>query len=184
MQKPVNKPWTVLKSEYIAQNLPWLNLRQELVELPNGAQIPTWYVYDFPDWINVIAITKDGKFVMESQYRHGIRQTHYEICAGVIDPGETPLQAAKRELLEETGFGGGEWTPFMRLCPNPTNHSNWSHTFLAVGVEPQRQRQQERTEDIDVYLFEREEVLEILRDGEMVQALHAAPLWKYFATHP
>lgn len=181
MKQPENRPWKVLKSEVIAQNLPWLNMRQETVELPNGARIPTWYVHDFPDWINVIAITKDGHFVMETQYRHGIRETHYELCAGVIDEGETPLEAAKRELWEETGFGGGEWVPYMRLCPNPTNHSNWSHTFLATNVERIDNRHLERTEDIDVYLLTKEEVCELLQEGDIVQALHAAPLWKYFA---
>ena len=184
MKRPENRPWKVLKSECLLKNLPWLNLRQESVELPNGQQIPTWYISDFPDWINVIAITKDGHFVMESQYRHGIGETHYELCAGVIDDGEAPIDAAKRELMEETGFGGGEWIPFMKLCPNPTNHSNYSHTFLALGVEKRNHVHLEKTEDIDVYLFTKEEVFEILRDGDIIQALHAAPLWKYFALNP
>ena len=180
MNPPIHRPWKVVGSKPLLQNLPWLNLRQECVELPNGQQIPTWYIYDFPDWINVIAITKDGRFVMESQYRHGLGTTNYELCAGVIDAGETPLQAAHRELLEETGYSGGEWTPFMKLCPNPTNHSNYSHTFLAVGVEKNQERHLEKTEDIDVYLMTADEVLEVLRQGGIVQALHAAPLWKYF----
>lgn len=179
IKKPENRPWKVLKSWVLAENKPWLHLRQEVVELPNGEQIPTWYINDFPDWINVIAITKDGRFVMESQYRHGIGDTFYELCGGVIDEGETPLEAAKRELLEETGFGGGEWTYYMKLCPNPTNHSNYQHTFLAIGVELIENRHQERTEDIDTYLFTREEVMEILNKGWVIQALHAAPLWKY-----
>ena len=109
IEKLENRAWKVLKSENILNLGPWLNVRQELVELPSGKQIPTWFVLDFPDWINVIAITKDGDFVMEDQYRHGLGETHYELVAGVIDPGETPLQAAQRELSEETGFGGGEW---------------------------------------------------------------------------
>ncbi|MBR3565174.1 MAG: NUDIX hydrolase [Paludibacteraceae bacterium] len=179
MKRPENRPWKVLKSEYIAQNGQWLNLRQELVELPNGQQIPTWYIYDFPDWINVIAITKDGHFVMESQYRHGIRQTHYELCAGVVEDGEEPLHAAQRELLEETGYTGGEWTYFMKLSPNPTNHSNYSHTFLAIGVEKTDNAHLEKTEDIDTHLLTRDEVMQLLQEGEIIQALHAAPLWKY-----
>ena len=148
MQQLENRPWKVLRSKVLVRNLPWLNLRQELVELPNGRQIPTWYIYDFPDWINVIAITKDGKYVMESQYRHGIGLTNYELCAGVVDAGEELLHAAKRELFEETGFGGGEWTEFMRLSPNPGNHSNWSITFVAHGVEKIGDSHQEPTEDI------------------------------------
>ena len=148
--------------------------------MPSGKQIPTWYVMEFPDWINVIAITKDGKMVMEDQYRHALGETHYELVAGVVDPGETPLEAAKRELSEETGYEGGEWKLFMTLSPNPTNHNNLSYTFLARGVEKVREQHQEPTEDIHVDIMEPEQVLEMLRDGEIIQALHAAPLWKYF----
>ena len=136
IEKLENRAWKVLKSENILNLGPWLNVRQELVELPSGKQIPTWFVLDFPDWINVIAITKDGDFVMEDQYRHGLGETHYELVAGVIDPGETPLQAAQRELSEETGFGGGEWQLFMTLSPNPTNHKNLR--WLRYGPSPLR----------------------------------------------
>ena len=175
-----NRPWKVVKSENILRLGPWLSVRQECVEMPSGKQIPTWYVMEFPDWINVIAITKDGKMVMEDQYRHALGETHYELVAGVVDPGETPLEAAKRELSEETGYEGGEWKLFMTLSPNPTNHNNLSYTFLATGVEKVREQHQEPTEDIHVDIMEPEQVLEMLRDGEIIQALHAAPLWKYF----
>ena len=176
-----NRPWKVVKSENILHLGPWLSVRQECVELPSGKQIPTWYVMEFPDWINVIAITKDGKMVMEDQYRHALGETHYELVAGVIDPGETPLEAAKRELSEETGYEGGEWSLFMTLSPNPTNHNNLSYTFLATGVEKVREQHQEETEDIHVDILDPSQVLEMLQDGEMIQALHAAPLWRWFA---
>lgn len=178
-----NRKWKVLKSENILKIGPWLSVRQETVELPSGKQIPTWFTLEFPNWISVIAITKDGKFVMEDQYRHGIGETRYEIVAGVIDPGETPLEAAKRELLEETGFGGGEWELFMTLSPNTSNHNNVSYTFLATNVEKVSEQQQEATEDIHVDIFTKEEVMELLQQGEIMQALHAAPLWKYMAEH-
>ncbi len=179
-----NRKWKVLSSTPIFRLGPWLNIRQDLVELPNGQQIPTWYVLEFPDWVNVIAITNDGHFVMEDQYRHGLGQTHYELVAGVIDPGETPLQAAQRELSEETGFGGGDWQLYMTLSPNPTNHNNLSYTFLATGVERLTSPHQEATEDICVHVMSRDDVQELLDSGGIVQALHAAPLWKYMSEHP
>lgn len=179
--KLVNRPWKVLKSENILRLGPWLSVRQECVELPSGTQIPTWFIFEFPNWINVIAITKDGQMVMEDQYRHGIGETHYELVAGVIDPGETPLQAAQRELSEETGYEGGDWQLYMTLSPNPTNHNNLSYTFLATGVEKRREQHQEKTEDIHVDVLTKQQVLEMLQNGEIIQALHAAPLWKYFA---
>lgn len=184
MQAPVHRPWKVLSSRNILRLDRWLSVRQEEVELPSGQTIPTWFVLEFPDWINVIAITKDGRFVMEDQYRHGLGVTAYELVAGVIDPGETPLQAAQRELSEETGFGGGEWQLFMTLSPNPSNHNNLSYTFLATGVEPLLEQHQEQTEDIHVDVLSPAEVHDILTSGGIVQALHAAPLWRYFAEHP
>ena len=175
-----NRPWRVVHSENILRLGPWLSVRQECVELPSGKQIPTWFILEFPDWINVIAITKDGKMVMEDQYRHALGETHYELVAGVIDPGETPLEAAKRELSEETGYEGGEWSLFMTLSPNPTNHNNLSYTFLATGVEKVSGQHLDATEDIDVYLLSQDEVRGLLAENQILQALMAAPLWKYF----
>ena len=92
--------WKVLKSEYLF-NRPWLTVRRDCVELPDGRQNPEFYVLEYPDWVNVIAITEDGQFVMERQYRHGLGKTCFEIPAGVMEKGETPLDAAKRELVDE-----------------------------------------------------------------------------------
>lgn len=178
---PQHRPWRVLKSENILKIGPWLSVRQEEVELPNGHRIPTWFVLEYPNWINVIAETKDGELVMVDQYRHGLGVTKYEIVAGVIDEGETPLEAAQRELSEETGFGGGEWELFMTLCPNTSCQNNLSYTFLARGVERIHPQHEEESEDIRVHVMKKEEVRELLEQGEIIQALHAAPLWKYFA---
>lgn len=179
----VNRKWKVLKSENILSLGTWLSVRQETVELPSGKQIPTWFILEFPDWINVIAITRDGQFVMEDQYRHALGETCYELVAGVIDPGETPLQAAQRELAEETGYGKGTWELFMTLSPNPTNHNNLSYTFIARDVEKIGEQHQEATEEINVHILSREDVRELLDRGMIIQALHAAPLWKYFCLY-
>ena len=184
IKKLENRKWKVLDSQRLLNKGTWMNLRQERVQLPSGAIVPEWFILDFPDWVNVIAITKDGHFHMEDQYRHAIGETHYELVAGVVDPGESPLEAAKRELSEETGYGGGQWEQFMVLSPNPTNHTNRSYTFLATGVERLSDQHLEESEDINVDIFTREEVVQLLQNGEFIQALHAAPLWKYFATHP
>ena len=136
-----NRKWKVLKSENSLRLGPWLSVRQEEVELPNGHRI------------------------------------------GVIDPGETPLEAAQRELSEETGFGGGTWQEFMVLSPNPTNHNNRSITFLATDVEQLSAPHEEESEDIHVHVMTKEDVRELLEKGEIIQALHAAPLWKYFASN-
>lgn len=119
MEEEEIKPWKVLSRRYLSQK-PWFTVREEHVQLPNGSEIPDYYVFEYPDWINVIAVTTDGRYVFERQYRHALGLVSYELCAGVCEPTDaSPLEAARRELLEETGFGGGEWEELMILSPNP-----------------------------------------------------------------
>ena len=91
------------------------------------------------------------------------------------------MEAAKRELYEETGYGGGEWSHLMTVSPNAGACTNSSHTFLAVGVERLSEQHLEESEDIKVVLLEREDVIRMLKNDEFHQAMMAAPLWKYFA---
>lgn len=173
--------WEVLGTEYLFRR-PWLTARRDHVRLPNGVENPEYYVLEYPDWVNIIARTEDGRFVFVRQYRHALGETRYELVAGVIDPGDaSPLEAAKRELYEETGYGGGEWQAFATFSPNASAMNNTSHTFLATGVQKVSEQHLEPTEDITVHLFTADEVLNMLREGEIRQALMAAPLWRYFA---
>ena len=174
------KRWKTLKSEYLIRR-PWLTARRDAVQLPNGEINDEFYVLEYPDWINVIAITEEGHFVFVRQYRYALDLDSIELCAGVIEEGETPEEGARRELLEETGFGGGEWKEIMTIGQNPSTCSNWTHCFLATGVEKLQEQHLDRTEDIDVMLLTRDEVLEMMRSGQLKQALMLAPLWQYFA---
>lgn len=175
------REWTLLKSEYLMKR-PWLTVRREHLRLPNGAEVPEFYVLEYPDWVNVTAITEDGKMVMVKQYRRGVERVNPELAAGVIDEGETPLDAAKRELQEETGYGEGEWKLLAVLAPNPLTSTNYAHCYLAENVKRISGQHLDGGEDITVHLYEQEEVRGMLEKGEIIQALMAAPLWKYFAT--
>ncbi len=176
-----SKRWQILSSQYILQN-PWLTVRRDHVRQPSGVEIPDYWVLEYPEWINVIAITTSGLFVIERQYRHAIARTDYEIPAGCVEPSESPLEAAKRELLEETGYAGGEWTSLMCVSPNGTSMTNFTHCFLANGVSLVDRPHPESTEDIDVLLFSDVEVRHLLVEGKFVQATMVAPLYKYFST--
>lgn len=121
---------------------------------------------------------------MVEQYRHGLQDIFTELVAGVAENGETPIEAAKRELLEETGFGGGEWTLNTVLSANPGSQNNLTYSFIARGVEQITGQHLDTTEDVSVRILTREEVYRLLADDEMKQALMAAPLWKYFALNP
>ena len=172
------KEWKVLESEYLVRR-PWLTARRDRLELPDGRIIPEYYVLEYPDWVNVIAITKDGQFVMERQYRHAARKISLELPCGVMEDGEAPLEAAQRELLEETGFGGGQWKKLMELSPNPSAMSNTTHCFLAIGVEKIAEQHLDETEELSVLFMTKEEVKRMLNENQICQALMVAPLYKY-----
>lgn len=177
--KDVGK-WTVLESEYLIRR-PWLTARRDKVQLPSGVINPEYYVLEYPDWVNIIAITEDGRMIFERQYRHGRGEVGYEIPAGVCELGETPEEAARRELLEETGFGGGTWRLNMVAAPNPSTSTNLCHSFIATGVHRLSDQHLEATEDIEVHLLYEDEVLRLMREGRIIQAPMLCSLWKYFA---
>lgn len=177
------KKWKTLGSEYIIRR-PWLTARRDTVELPNGKINPEHYILEYPAWVNVIAITDSGDFVMVRQYRHGLQDVFTELVAGVAESGEEPLEAIKRELLEEAGYAGGNWKLHMVISQNPSCTTNLTYCYLATGVAKVSDQNLDETEDIEVVLLTEKDVLQMLNNDEIKQSLMAAPLWKYFAHHP
>ena len=172
--------WKKLSSEKL-HNEPWFTVRKESVELPTGAVIPDYYVLEYPDWINVIPVTGDKKIVLVEQYRYALGRVSLEIPAGVCEKEDGSLLAsAQRELLEETGYSGGNWSYLASFSANAGTHTNLSHTFVAENVELTAPQSLDEGEAIKVHLFDREEVLQMLIENRFVQSLLAAPLWHYF----
>ena len=172
--------WKVLKSEYLFKR-PWLTARRDTCQLPDGRIMDEYYVLEYPTFINVIAITKDDEMVLVRQYRHGLGRTCFELVAGCVEEGEDPMVAAQRELLEETGFSGGEWTETMCYSCNASAMNNLSHSYLAVGVERTDTQHLDANEDIEVYTFPKDEVHQMLLRGDFMQASMIAPLYKFFS---
>ena len=104
-----------------------------------------------------------------------------ELCAGVVEEGEDPMEGARRELLEETGFGGGDWELSMVISANPGNQNNLAYCYTARNVVRIGSQHLDATEDIVVCLLSEEEVREMLITDDIKQSLMAAPLWKHFA---
>ena len=175
------KKWKTLSSEYLHRR-PWLTVRKDVVQLPNGVIHDEYYVLEYPTWVNIIARTRNGKYVMVEQYRHGLHEIFTELVAGIAEPGEEPIEAARRELLEETGYGNGEWRLKMVICANPGSQNNLTYSFIADGVEKISEQHLDTTEDVEVKLLDESEVIDLISSDKMKQALMAAPLWKYFAT--
>jgi 8-oxo-dGTP pyrophosphatase MutT (NUDIX family) len=172
-------PWECLDKTYLFDRPPWLVLSHQRFRLPTGREIPDYWIHEYPPWINIVAVTPGDDLVLLRQYRPGLDAVHYEIPAGVVEEGESIEAAAQRELREETGFAGGTWTALTSLSANPALQDNLTTTYLAEGVERVGAPAPEQTEDLRVHLVKADDVLGIIDRGEMIQALHIAPVLRY-----
>ncbi|MCR5361762.1 MAG: NUDIX hydrolase [Bacteroidales bacterium] len=170
--------WKQLGKEYLIRNR-WITVRKDHVLQPSGLETDDFYVIERPRLVHVIAITEEGDFIFEKQYRYAINRDCLEICAGGIEPDETPMQAAQRELLEETGYAGGEWSLLSEYAVDPSNMTEISYSFLVKGVTKVSEQHLEKTETIEVVLLSEDEVKQALINGSIVSSLMAAPLWQY-----
>jgi 8-oxo-dGTP pyrophosphatase MutT (NUDIX family) len=172
-------PWQAFDTTYLFRRPPWLVLRQQRFRLPSGREIADYWISEYPPWVNVVAITTADEVVLIRQYRPGLGGVRYEIPAGVVEEGEDVEVAARRELAEETGYGGGRWSVLTRLSANPALQDNITTSYLAEGVAPLARAQPEATEDLRVHVVPLTRVVEIIDQSDLIQALHAAPLLRY-----
>ena len=171
--------WQAFDTTYLFRKPPWLVLRQQRFRLPSGREIADYWISEYPPWVNVVAVTAADEVVLLRQYRPGLDAVHFEIPAGVVNEGEDLEVAARRELAEETGYGGGRWSLLTRLSANPALQTNITTTFLAEGVAPLGQAEPEATEDLRVHIVPLAQIPDLIDQGDMIQALHAAPLLRY-----
>lgn len=152
-------------------------MRADKCERPDGKIIEPYYVYEFPDWVTAVALTKENKVVFVKQYRHALGQTLLEIPGGCVDKTDVTYEAAcARELLEETGY---QFEKFEFLCntsANPSTNNNLMHVFLATGGELVKEQQLDDAEDIEVLLFSIDEVKQLIRKNKLLQSMHVTAL--------
>lgn len=123
--------WSILKSEYIVKHK-WISLRADTCKMPNGKIVALYYVFEYPDWVNVVALTKQNEVILVQQYRHGCQKTLLELPSGSMEPfDKSPMEAVRRELLEETGYTCKDFIYTGETSANPSNHNNLTHCFLA-----------------------------------------------------
>ncbi len=168
--------WKVLSSEYIHRG-PWATLRVDKCEMPDGRILPGYYVLEYPDWANAVALTEDNKIIMVRQYRHAAGVVSLEIPGGVIEPGEAPKEGMKRELLEETGYQFDHLEPLCELRANPSTGDNLTHCYLAQGGKKVQAQHLDEQEQIIVEEYTIDEVKQLLADNQITQALHVSTLY-------
>ena len=132
-----------------------------------------------PDWVNVVALTPEGRIVLVNQFRFGANALSLEIPGGVIERGEEPLAAGLRELLEETGYGGGSARLLGRVRPNPAIMDNRCHFVLVEGAVPSGPMNWDHDEEIEVSTAPSGDVLAWARSGRISHSLSVAALMHF-----
>lgn len=157
----------------------WLHLSADKCETSAGVILDPYYVMHESDWVHVVAQDSDGKLIIVRQYRYAADTMCLELPGGVIDQGETWLEAARRELLEETGYTAAQWSHVGWTHANPARQTNKVHLFLAQQLMQAGAQQLEESEDITYSLMTREEIEAAIHGGEFSQALHIASYFKF-----
>ncbi len=165
-----DRSWTLLGSRDLSDHRIF-RVREDRYRLePAGAE-RDFVVLDSPDWVNVVALTDDGRVVLIRQYRHGIQRVTLEIPGGMVDAGESPQAAAVRELQEETGYVAGRVKFLGRVSPNPAIQNNSCHSFLAEDCRLTASPRPDPFERIEVLTRPLDEIPGMIHREEISHAL-------------
>ena len=176
------KPWTIISS-HVDKSYRIFNLRRDRARSPRTSETHDFYVLESPSWVNIIPLTPRKEVVLIRQYRFGIRDMTLEIPGGLMEPSDSPEEAARRELREETGYREETLIPLGTVHPNPAIQNNLCYTFLASDVFPVGQLIQDEREDIEVVLQPLSEIPRLIREGAISHALVIAAFYRFYMEH-
>jgi ADP-ribose pyrophosphatase len=176
------KPWRVTASR-IAYSDRWIKVRSDDCLTSNGIVVAPFHVLEYPDWVAVVPIMPDGRVLLVREYRHGRGEITLGLVAGGVEAadgrhGDPALEAARRELLEETGHAAQRFVKLLVTYPNSATHNNVCTAFLALGLTSVGEPSLDAGEEIEVLFEPLDDVLRGLEAGTYVmQAMHVAPLY-------
>ena len=169
--------WKTISSRKLFSET-WMTVRADTCQRPDGSIVEPYYVYDFPEWVTAVALTKDGKVILERQYRHALGVTGLEIPGGCVDKTDASFEAAiARELLEETGYRFEKMEYLGKTSSNPSTNSNLMHMFLATGGEKVQEQQLDAGEEIEVLQVSIDEFVQLVKDKQFMQSMHLAAIY-------
>ena len=173
------KPWNILSSRR-NQSYRIFEIRTDHARSPRTGGSYDFYILESRDWVNVIPLTSTGDVILIRQYRHGIRENTLEIPGGIVEPGDSPEQAARRELAEETGYLDRGMDYLGYVHPNPAFLNNRCHTFLAHDVRLNGEQDQDDKEDIEIVLHPLSDIPRLIRENEITHALVLAAFHRFY----
>lgn len=178
--EPRQMDWKLLSSNYLYKD-GWFTARRDRCEMPSGKIVDPYYVLEYPNWVNAVALTASDEILLIRQYRHALSRTILEIPGGCMDPGDkSPADAMRRELMEETGYAFDTLEPLGEVSPNPSTNTNLTYMFLATGGRRVGAQDLDPNEEIEILTFQPADVMKLLEDNAIVQSLHATCLFYAF----
>ena len=181
--------WEEVSCEHII-NDEWIDFRKSKYRFPDGREFEPYYSYSRRDYVVIVATDEAGNYICVRQYRHGIKRVTTEFCAGGIERSdgkeygnrsdvastEDALEAAKRELMEETGYESDDWKFLLSVPSNATMADNYANIFVAKNCRKVSGQSLDETEFLNVHLYTREEIDNMISSGEFPQASHILAL--------
>ena len=164
--------WKIQSSEYLHRHPPFCTLRRDVCEREDGVVIPAYYVVEMAPAVITFGITSRGEVLLVEQYRHPVGMASLELPGGLVDAGEDPLAAARRETGEETGYQFASWEYLGKIAANPGILNNFTHIFLAREGEPHPTVNPDWQEAIKLHQVPLAQLRELVFSGRMIQALH------------
>jgi ADP-ribose pyrophosphatase len=161
------KPWKTKTRQTVLDEPPWLTVEHHTVELPDGRLLPNWPWIITPNYINVVAVTEDERFICFRQVKYGIEGATLAVVGGYIKEGEAPLEAAQRELLEETGYESADWLSLGSYLVDPNRGIATGHLFLARQARYVTPRDADDLEEQELLLLTRAEIENALEQGKI-----------------
>lgn len=153
----MTRPWETVAKRLVLDGAPWLRVWEETVRLPSGRTLAPFYRYRKSDFCCIFAVADDARVLLQRRYRHGPRAVTLDVPAGFVDEGETPLDAAKRELMEETGHEAAAWRALGQPFTDGNSGGGQAHMFLATGARRVGEPREDDTEEAElVHLTEAE----------------------------
>jgi ADP-ribose pyrophosphatase len=167
--------WQRLGSEWLMET-PYFSLRSDRLRLPDGGIKDPYYVIERPDAAIIFPLTTDSEVVLVRQYRPPLDMMELGLPAGLVEEGERPEEAARRELSEETGYTGGDWEPLGSVASSPSLKDNWAYLFLARSVEETTAPDPDEHELVEVVRVPVTVLLDFVRSGKIVSSSGVAAI--------